>query len=90
MIDFRPAVFLLCIATSMTCTWLLFRSWRRNGARLLFWSSICFVCLSVNNTLVFIDSVTTPDINPIMKGLRLSSSLMAVGVLLWGMVWEAG
>ena len=83
---FQPLVFLLCIATSSSCVWLLFRGWRRTATRLLFWSALCFVFLTLNNLLVFIDFVTLPDAD--LRAARLAPSLIAVAVLLWGLVWE--
>ena len=85
---FQPLVFLLCIATSMLCTWLLYRGWGRTKTRLLFWSALCFAFLALNNLLVFIDVIILPtqiDLRP----LRLAASLVAVVVLLWGLIWEA-
>ena len=46
---------------------LLFRGYARTGARLLFWSGLCFVGLSVNNVLLFFDFVVFPtqvDLRP--------------------------
>ncbi len=85
---FQPLLLLLCIATSIVCTWLLYRGWLRTKTRLLFWSAICFVFLAVNNLLVFTDVIILPtqvDLRP----LRLAASLVAVVVLLWGLIWEA-
>lgn len=84
---FVPLVFLLCIATSIACMWLLFRGWRRTRTRLLFWSGLCFVFLAANNLLVFIDAILLPDAD--LRPLRLAASLVAVIVLLWGLLWEA-
>lgn len=85
---FEPIVFLLCIATSVACTWLLVRGWRRTGTRLLFWSALCFGFLAVNNLLVFVDLIVLPLVD--LRPLRLAASLGAVTVLLWGLIWEAG
>ena len=85
---FQPFVFLICIATSVVCMWLLFRGWRRTGTRLLLWSALCFVFLALNNLLVFVDVIILPveiDLRP----LRLAASLVAVAVLLWGLLWES-
>jgi len=84
---FQPFVFLVCIATSFVCMWLLFRGWRRTGTRLLFWSALCFVFLAANNVLVFVDLIVFPQID--LRAVRLLTSLCAVTVLLWGLVWEA-
>jgi hypothetical protein len=84
---FQPLVFLLCIATSITCMWLLFRGWRRTRTRLLLWSGWCFSFLALNNLFVFVDIVIFPDVD--LRPLRIAASLIAVSVLLWGLVREA-
>jgi hypothetical protein len=83
---FQPFVFFLCIVTSVICTWLLFRGWRRTGTRLLMWSALCFLGLAANNIIVFIDIVVLPDID--LRPLRLATSLIAVSVMLWALIWE--
>ena len=87
MTDYFPtAVYLLCFATSSACAVLLGRSYRRNGARLLLWSTLCFALLAVNNLFVIIDILL---ISWIDFGLvRLGLSLGAVGVLLFGFIWD--
>lgn len=83
---FVPLVFVLCIATSVACMWLLLRGWRQTRTRLLFWSGLCFVFLAINNLLVFADAILLPDTD--LRPLRLATSLAAVIVLLWGLLWE--
>ncbi|HTP84262.1 MAG TPA: DUF5985 family protein [Alphaproteobacteria bacterium] len=85
---FVPLVFLLCIATSVGCMWLLFRGWRRTGTRLLLWSALCFVFLALNNLLVFFDVIILP-VEMDLRPLRLAASLVAVALLLWGLLWES-
>lgn len=51
------SIYLLCAVTSTICAALLLRGFRRTGVRFLFWSSICFVALAVNNLLVLTDLV---------------------------------
>lgn len=84
---FQPAVFFLCLVTSVTCMALLIRGWRRTGTRLLLWSALCFVGLAANNLFVFLDLVLLPQWN--LLPLRHLSSFAAVAVLLWGFIWEA-
>ncbi len=48
-------VYILCAATSILCAVLLFRSYRASRAKLLFWSSLCFVGLALNNVLLILD-----------------------------------
>ena len=84
----KPAVYLLCIATSLLCLILLARSYRRSRTRLLLWSALCFVFLALNNLLLFVDVVVFPvevDLQP----YRQLTSLIGVGVLLYGFIWEA-
>jgi hypothetical protein len=88
MQTFQPAVYLLCLATSVVCLILLTRSYLRTHTSLLLWSALCFVGLSVNNLLLFIDVIVLPKEVDLLP-LRQLSSLVAVGVLVWGFVWEA-
>ncbi|HEY0043963.1 MAG TPA: DUF5985 family protein [Allosphingosinicella sp.] len=83
---FPTIVYLLCFATSAACAWLLGRSYRRTGARLLLWSALCFLLLAGNNLLLVVDLLVLPDWD--MRLARLLLSLGAVGVLLFGFVWD--
>ena len=80
-------VYLLCAATSTLCAFLLFRGYRRSGASLLLWSTLCFVGLALDNSLLFVDRVMFPD--QAMFALRRLFSLMGMVVLLYGLIWEA-
>ena len=56
--------------------------------RLLFWSALCFVFLSLNNALLFFDLIVFPtqvDLRP----YRLGAALVGVGCLLYAFIWEA-
>ena len=80
-------IYSLCALTSIMCLVLLWRSWRASGARLLFWSALCFAALSVNNVLLVLDRVVWPvAVNLAMP--RLVAALIAVLLLLFGLVWE--
>jgi hypothetical protein len=85
---FPPAVYLLCFATSSACALLLARSYRRTGARLLLWSSLCFFLLAANNLVVVLDLLVVPQHD--LRLVRLSLSLSAVAVLLFGFIWDMG
>ena len=80
-------IYSLCALTSITCLVLLWRSWRASGARLLFWSALCFAALSVNNVLLVLDRVVWP-VEMDLGTPRLVSALVAVLLLLFGLVWE--
>ena len=84
---FPSAVYVLCLLASLACTFLLYRSYRRSGAKLLLWTALCFGCLAFNNLFLTFDVLLFPDIQ--FLPLRHLSSLAAVVVLLYGFVWEA-
>ena len=87
METFKFLLYLLAAATSVSCMVLLFRGYGRTGARLLLWSALCFVGLSVNNLLLFIDLVVLPtqvDLRP----WRLAAALAGVAFLLYAFIWE--
>lgn len=81
-------VYVLCLATSVACTWLLSRTYRRTGTRLLFWSALCFAFLALNNLFVILDLLVLADVD--LRLVRVLLSLAAVGVLLFGFVWTLG
>jgi hypothetical protein len=83
---FPTAVYTLCFATSSACAWLLSRGYARSRAPLLLWSALCFLFLALNNMAVILDLLILTDWN---LGLpRLLLSLAAVGVLLFGFIWD--
>jgi hypothetical protein len=80
------AVYALCAATSVTCALLLLRGYAAARARLLFWASLCFAGLALNNILLFVDLVLIPKVD--LSELRGAVDLAALGVLLFGFIWE--
>jgi hypothetical protein len=85
-VSFPAAVYLLCFLTSSACAALLARTYLRTGARLLLWSALCFALLAANNLAVILDLLVLPD-----RDFRLARSLLAlvaVGVLLFGFIWD--
>jgi hypothetical protein len=82
-----PILYLLCLLTSVACASLLIRSYWRHRTPLLLWSGICFALLALNNLILVLDLVVFPDID--LGPARALSSLLAVGVLVYGFVWEA-
>jgi hypothetical protein len=79
-------IYLLCTLTSLACAALLLASYRRSGHRLLFWSGLCFVAMTVNNIILMLDMLVLPDVD--LKPWRLLSALAAVLLLLYGLVYE--
>jgi hypothetical protein len=79
-------VYGLCTLTSIACAWLLFRGYRRSGARLLFWSALCFSGLALNHALLLVDLYVVPDVD--LFYLRTAAALAAIGVMIHGLVWD--
>jgi hypothetical protein len=76
----------LCAVTSIVCAWLLLRKYLQSGARLLLWSSLCFVGLALNNLLLFVDLVVVPNVD--LSIHRAFVALLAMCVLVFGLIWE--
>jgi hypothetical protein len=81
-------IYLLCVATSLLCAYLLARAYYISRTKLLVWSAACFALLAVNNLILAVDILLLPTID--LTELRLVTSLAGVGVLLYGFIWEAG
>jgi Family of unknown function (DUF5985) len=82
------SIYLLCAATSLACSGLLLRGYRRNRVRLLLWSSVCFAGLALENILLFVDVIVIPGVD-----LSLWRSVPAVAglmILLYGLIWDVG
>ena len=86
-------VYILCALTSVACATLLWRGYRRSRARLLLWSSLCFVGLGTNNVLLFVDKVVFPDLDYVFgvhfTVWRTAAAVAGLGLLVFGLVWEA-
>lgn len=83
------AVYILCAVTSALCAFLLLRSYRRGRTRLLLWTSVAFIGLTLNNIILCIDLVFTgPELD--LSLARNLSGLFALGALLFGLVWHSG
>lgn len=83
---FPAAVYTLCFLTSGACALLLARSYWRSGARLLLWSALCFALLAANNFVVILDLLVMSDVD--FRLGRDFLSLAALGVLLFGFIWD--
>jgi len=81
------AVYVMCGLTSLFCAGLLVRSFRAQRTRLLLWSSLCFVGLAINNSLLVVDVVVVPDVD--LSAVRVSVAVVAMLLLLVGLIWES-
>jgi hypothetical protein len=80
------AVYILCALTAGVCAWLLARAYRRSGARLLLWSSVCFAGLTLNNVMLFIDKVVVTNTD--LSAWRQVPAALGLAFLLYGLIWE--
>lgn len=80
------AVYVLCALTSLVCAVLLTRGYLRTKARLLLWSSLCFLALTANNLLLVLDRIVFPDVD--MYLVRLVTAVAALSLLVFGLVWD--
>ena len=83
---FPTAVYLLCFLTAGACSLLLARTYWRTGMRLLLWSALCFLFLAGNALVVILDMLVLKNVD--LSLVRTALSLAAVGVLLFGFIWD--
>ena len=80
------AVYLLCALTSAWCAVALLRTYVRRRSRILLWSSLCFIGLAANNTLLFLDLVVLPRVD--LSLLRAVIGAVAIVTLVVGLIWD--
>ena len=87
MYTFNAALYAVAALTSIACTVFLVRGYLRDRLQLLLWSALCFVGLSVNNLLLFLDLIVFVDVD--LRPWRLAAALVGLLFLLYGFIWEA-
>jgi len=87
MAIFNFVLYLLAVLTCLACTVLLFRGYADTGLRLLLWSALCFVGLTLSNLLLFFDLIVYLDLD--LRLYRLIPALAGLLFLLYGFIWEA-
>ncbi len=80
------AIYLLSMLVTAICAVLLLSAFRRTRRPLLLWSGLCFVGLTISHLLAFVDLVLVPQVD--LYVLRLVSIAIALGFMLYGLVWE--
>lgn len=81
------AVYIVATLTSLVCAWLLLRAHRRSGLRVLLWSGLAFVGLSLNNVLYYADVFVFPTTD--LSAWRLLPAIVGLSLLCYGLIWEA-
>ena len=79
-------VFVICALTSLACGALLLRGYQQSRVRLLLWSGVCFLWLAANNLLLIVDRQVFPNIE--LRFLPTLASLIGIGCLLYGLIWD--
>lgn len=79
-------IYSLCTLTSVLCAGMLLRGYLKSRYRLLLWSGLCFVGLTLNNILVIMDNIVFPDVD--LSPLRNLVALLAVLPLLYGFIFD--
>ena len=80
------AVYVLSALISLGCAALLLRSWDESRSSLLLWAAICFLGLTVNNVLLFVDEVLATNAD--LALWRTVPALAGLLVLVVGLLWE--
>jgi hypothetical protein len=87
METFNFILYLMAVLTCLACTVLLGRSYLQTHTRLLLWSTLCFVGLSISNVLLFFDLIVFPT-SVDLRLWRLGAALAGLMFLLYGFIWE--
>lgn len=79
-------IYALCALTAAVCAAFLLQSYARSRYRLLLWSGLCFVGLTLNNLLLVVDKLVFPAVD--LGAWRSSLALVAMVVLLYGLIFD--
>jgi hypothetical protein len=80
------AVCVLGAIVTLLCALLLLRGYARGRRRLLLWSGLCFVGLTLSNVVLVYDVAT---VNGTLYDVRLWITAVAMTALMYGMIWDS-
>ena len=80
-------IFGLCASTAFLCAVLLLRSYVLTRSRLLLWSGLCFIGLTLNNLLLIADRWAFPTVD--LSVPKLAAAFAGMILLIYGLVWES-
>ena len=80
-------VYVLTCITTLLCAVMLLRGYARVRRRLLLWSGLCFVGLTLTNVLKVLDLVVFLQTD--LYTYRLGSAALAMALLVYGLIWES-
>lgn len=81
------ALYIATCLTTLVCAILLLRAYMNVQRKLLLWSGLCFIGLTVSNLLVIPDLVVFPQID--FYTYRLGSAAIGMALLLYGLIWDS-
>jgi hypothetical protein len=73
--------------TVALCAVLLLRAYAQVHQRLLLWSGLCFVGLTLSNALVIVDLALVPEVSIYVWRLAVAAASMLL--LLYGLIFES-
>jgi hypothetical protein len=88
MATFNLILYLMAVLTCLACTVMLARGYLRARERLLLWSTLCFVGLSISNVLLFFDVIVYPT-QVDLRLWRVGATFVGLIFLLYGFIWES-
>ena len=81
------AIYGLCMLTALICAYLLLSAYRRGGYRLLLWSGLGFVGLTLNNLVLLLDKIVFTLVD--LTVWRTAIALVSLMIILYGLIWDA-
>lgn len=81
------ALYILTCITTLVCAVLLLRAFANVRKKLLLWSGLCFVGLTISNMFVIADLLIYPNID--LYTYRLGTTAVSMAFLLFGLIWES-
>jgi hypothetical protein len=79
-------VYVLSALISLACAVLLLRSYAQARTGLLLWAAVCFLGLTLNNALLFVDKIVATDVD--LSLWRTIPALAGTLALVFGLLWE--
>jgi hypothetical protein len=80
------AVYILSALISLACAVLLLRSYLETRTGLLLWAAVCFLGLTLNNAVLFVDKVVATDVD--LSLWRTIPAFAGTLALVIGLLWE--
>lgn len=83
----RAALYILATLTTLLCAVMLLRAYMQTRTRLLLWSGLCFLGLTVNDILTYVDLIMNPLLD--QYTYRLTAAAISMTLLIYGLIWES-